>query len=72
MKIVEQKRIFSLNFEDIKKGEIFEYDGTYWLKVFNKLKNEYYGVCIAEGTIYEDFNFSDKCRVVKAELHILD
>ena len=71
MKIVEKKN-FAIRFADVKSGEIFEYDSAYWLKVCNPLKKEYYGVSVADGKIYEAFNFSDMCRVVKTELHILD
>lgn len=72
MKIVEKKKDFSICFEDIKCGDIFEYDEAYWLKIRDSLKNEYYGVNVASGKIYGEFEFSDNCRVVNAELHILD
>ena len=71
MKIVEKKN-FAICFSDVKIGEIFEYEETYWMKVSHMLKNEYYGVCVANGKIYDDFEPSDMCRVVEAELHILD
>ena len=72
MKIVRKKEKFAICFEDVGCGEIFEYDGTYWMKILDVLKNEYYCVCIADGEICDEFEASDMCRVVEAELYILD
>ena len=72
MKIVRKDEKFSICFEDVGCGEIFEYEGTYWMKVYNESKDEYYAVCIADGEINDEFEDSDMCRVVEAELHILD
>ena len=72
MKIVEKKEKFPTCFGDIGCGEIFEYDGIYWMKVYHDLKNEYCAVCMADGEICSEFELADMCRVVKAELHILD
>ena len=72
MKIVRNEKTFSIPFEDVGCGEIFEYDGTYWMKVFDVRRDEYYCVCVADGEICDEFEASDMCRVIKAELHILD
>ena len=72
MKVVEKKKGSIIRFDEVKIGEIFEYEETYWMKIAHMLKNEYYGVCVANGKIYDDFEPSDMCRVVEAELHILD
>lgn len=72
MKIVNKKEKFPICFGDINCGEIFEYDSTYWMKVYSVHKNEYYAVCIASGDICDEFEFADMCRVVNTELHILD
>ena len=73
MKIVRKDaEKYPIRFEDVGCGEIFEYDGTYWMKVYHDLKDEYYGVCIADGEICDEFEDSDMCRVVETELHILD
>ena len=71
MKIVKKDEKFAICFEDVGCGEIFEYDGNYWMKIYSVLKNEYYAVCIVDGEISE-FEPSDMCQVVNAELHILD
>ena len=73
MKIVRKdNEKFTIRFEDVGCGEIFEYDGIYWMKVYDGLKDEYYAVCIDSGEINNEFEDSDMCRVVNAELHILD
>ena len=72
MKVVEKRKGSLIRFSEVQIGKIFEYEETYWMKVFNTLKDEDYGVCVANGKIYDDFDPSDMCRVVEAELHILD
>lgn len=72
MKIVEKEKKFAICFEDVGCGEIFEHGGSYWMKVYHELDNEYYGVCIVDGEICDKFESSDICRVVETELHILD
>ena len=73
MKIVEKKKKdFSICFENMDCGEIFEYDGTYWMKVYHDLKDEYYAVNIPDGEICDEFEPTDICRVIETELHILD
>lgn len=72
MKVVEKKKGSIIRFEEVRIGEIFEYEKTYWMKIFHTLKAEYYGVCVANGKIYDDFESSDICRVVETELHVFD
>ena len=73
MKIVRKDdKKFTICFEDVGCGEIFEYEGTYWMKVYNVCKREYFAICVADGETCDEFEFSDMCRVVKSELHILD
>lgn len=72
MKIIKKKEKFAIPFEDVGCGEIFEYDGTYWMKVYYDIKGKYFAVCLADGEFCEEFEPSDMCRVVEAELYILD
>ena len=71
MKIINKKEKFSTYYGDIGCGEIFECDGVYWMKVYNVCKDEWHAVCLANGEI-EEFELADTCKVVNAELHILD
>lgn len=71
MKIVKKNEKFAICFEDVGCGEIFEYDGTYWIKTYYDIEGKYIAVSLVDGEIYDEFEASDMCRVVNAELHIL-
>jgi hypothetical protein len=42
------------------------------MKINYVTKDRFYAVCIADGEVCDEFEASDMCRVVNAELHILD
>ena len=72
MKVIEKKKGSVIRFENVICGEIFEYGGTYWMKINDVTENKYYAVCVADGETCDEFEPSDMCRVVETELHILD
>lgn len=71
MTIIEKEKRSSICFGDIKNGEIFEYDKTYWMKIFNRFHGVYCAVNIYNGEVCEEFELADMCKAVKSELHIL-
>ena len=72
MKFIKKNEKFSIPFEDVGCGEIFESGSVYYMKVYDVLQEKYYGACIVDGEICDTSEFPDMCRVVNAELHILD
>ena len=72
MKIIKKNEKFAICFEDVGFGEIFEHDGTYWIKTYYDIGGKYIAVSLVDGEICDEFESSDMCRVVNAELHILD
>ena len=72
MKIVKKNEKFAICFEDVGCGEIFECDGTYQIKFYYDIEDKYFVACLEDGEVCNEFEPSDMCRVVNAELHILD
>ena len=72
MKIIKKKEINTIPFEDVACGAIIESDSAHYMKVYYGVEGIYFVVCLEDGEIYNDFTPQDMCRVVNAELYILD